>query len=707
MKIRVFPVFVFLLIFYVSKAQNDSMPTVSKLLDLSLEELMNIKVVTASGYLQTISEAPSTITVITAQQIAERGYEQLEDALRDIPGIDMIHINGYAPTLIYFRGMYGAENLRALLMIDGIVENNIIGSNDIAGPVYSLHNAERIEIIWGPVSALYGANAFGGVINIISKKGAAINGLHAEQGFGSFNTSFEKVSMGLRKSKFEFAVAGTLYSSDGPKFNNRDPDYSASYVDNAYSFNGSASYYSKKSKTTLGYRTYKTPMGWGTYSNSPTMYLGLPPQGYNNQGILGIIQRDLRGEKPGLDDSYLRTLFIQNAWKVNDKLSFLGRVVYRETGTGEDSYMYVTTNGRRLIRIPVATYSNRISGEISANYSLSDKHKFSGGIDYYRDNVENGTRKSTLDSTTIYLIDGRDTVTNLYAVFLPREHDIRNNFGSYFQYILNTGLLGKTSITLGVRYDHNSYFGDAVSPRIAIVNRPAGKLTFKFQFGSAFRAPTNLEIHQTPPSGTFQLKKEKIITYEVNAIYSLSNNLRLQVNGFRNELTDVIILGNLSGLTPDKNPGIITVNGAESIIDVVVTKNISGFLNFTYQDSKGKNLITHNSGKVPGVAKVKGNAGITVHLEDLFTISLGENWVGTRPVPRTSPYGPVKGYFLTNCVISTGKLFKNKITASLNIHNVFDVKWLDPGFRTADGFLYSTVLEQPGINGLFKIGINF
>src|SRR5881398_3154961 len=100
--------------------------------------------------------------------------------------------------------MYGVENLRSLLMIDGIVENNIIGTNDIAGPAYSLHNTERIEIIWGPVSALYGANAFGGVINIISKKGAAINGLYAEQGFGSFNTSFEKVNMGLRKSKFEF-----------------------------------------------------------------------------------------------------------------------------------------------------------------------------------------------------------------------------------------------------------------------------------------------------------------------------------------------------------------------------------------------------------------------------------------------------------------------------------------------------------------------
>ncbi|MEJ0104830.1 MAG: hypothetical protein WDO19_20750 [Bacteroidota bacterium] len=63
-------------------------------------------------------------------------------------------------------------------------------------------------------------------------------------------------------------------------------------------------------------------------------------------------------------------------------------------------------------------------------------------------------------------------------------------------------------------------------------------------------------------------------------------------------------------------------------------------------------------------------------------------------------------YFLVNCNISTVKLFKEKITASLNIHNLFDVKWLDPGFRSADGLLYSTVLEQPGVNGVFKIAVS-
>ncbi len=696
---------IFLVAPFLLRAQTDSIPGVERLLGLSMEELMNIKVVTASGYLQTTSEAPSTITVITERQIAERGYEQLEDALRDIPGIDMIHINGYAPTLIYFRGMYGAENLRALLMIDGIVENNILGSNDMAGPAYSLHNVERIEIIWGPVSALYGASAFGGVINIISKKGADINGIHAEQGFGSFNTAFEKLGMGIKKSKFEFSVAGTLYSTDGPKFTNRDPDYSASYVDKAYSLNALVSYYSTHSKTTFGYRTYRTPMGWGTYSNSPTKYLGLPSQGYDNLGILGVMQRNFNGERSGLDDAFLRTFFIQNEYKPNEKLSFLSRLVYRETGTADDSYIYVTIDGNRLIRTGVASYSNRVAGEFSANYAPSEKQRFSAGIEFYQDNVEEGARASTYDPNTIYFVDGRDTVVNLHSTFLPRVFNIRNNFGSYLQYIRNTKLLGKTNFTIGLRYDRNSYFGDAVSPRIAIVNQPAEKLTFKFQYGTAFRPPTNLEIYQTP-GGNFQLKKEKIRTYEVNGIYSLSKNVRLQLNGFRNELTDVIVLGNLSGLNADKNPGVITVNGVEGVADLVLTKSISGFVNFTWQNAMGENLITHNSGEVPGVAKIKGNAGVTLHVEDIFIITLSGNWIGTRQVPRTDPYGPVKGYFLVNWVVSTGKLFKSGVTASLNIHNLFNTKWLDPGFRTADGLLYSTVLEQPGINGLFKIGIN-
>ena len=562
---------------------------------------------------------------------------------------------------------------------------------------------KRIEIIWGPASALYGANAFGGVINIITRKGGDMDGFHAEKGFGSFNTSFENVSLGLRRSNFELSLSGSLYSTDGPKFTNRDPDYSGSYVDKAFSFNGAISYYTKKTKTTLGFRDYKTPMGWGTYSNSPTTYLSLPPQGNGNIGVIGILQRDIRGERSGLDDAYLRTLFIQHDFKPNEKLNFMGRIAYRETGIGEDSYIYVTVDGTKLIRARIASYSNRVSGEFTANYSPADKHRFSAGIQLNQDNVEQGARGSTFDSK-IYLIDGKDSVMNLNSVYLPRKFDIRNNFGGYLQYVLSTSLLGKTNFTFGLRYDHNSYFGDAVSPRAVIVNQPNDKLTFKLQFGTAFRAPSNLEIHQAPLS--FELTTEKIRTYEINAIYLLSKAVRIQLNGFRNELNDVIVLANLTGFNPDKNPGLIRVNGVESIINISPAKKYSGFLNFTWQHSTGENLITGASGNVPGVAKVKGNAGITAHVQELFTATLSENWVGTRPVQRTNPYGPVKGYFLTNFVISTKPLFNNRITASVSIHNLFNTTWLDPGFRTADGSLYSTVLEQPGINGLFKVCLN-
>ena len=684
-------------------AQSDSIPTVDSLLQLSLEQLMNIKVVTASGYSQTTAEAPSTITVITAQQIKDRGYEQLEDALRDIPGIDLIHINGYAPTLIYFRGMYGAENLRALLMIDGIVENNIVGTNDMAGPAYSLHNVQRIEIIWGPASALYGANAYGGVINIITKKGADINGFKAEQGYGSFNTRFEKLSMGLRKANLEFAVAGTLYNTDGPKFANRDPNYSNSYVNNAKSLNTTVSYYAKNTKTTFGFRYYDTPMGYGTFFNSPTVPLGLPSQGYDNKGLIGIVSSNFNGEKGGLASYYLKTWYLENEWKPSDKFNLLSRVVYRETGTDDDSYVYLSLDGKSFFRGIFTSYSNRIMAEMKANYSLHQNQNLSTGIQYYRDNVERGQRRETVDMTKKYIVNGRDTVYNLNATFLPRVYDIRDNVGAYLQYVLNTHFFGKTSFTFGSRYDYNSYFGGSLNPRAVVVNQPGQNLTFKLQFGTAFRAPTENEINQTVD--TFDLETEKIKTYEFNAIYSFSKRVRGQINFFRNELTDVIIISDLSGLNANKNPGSQTTNGIEASLDLILGKNITGFANFTFQNAKGEIATTHASGQLPDVPKFKGNAGLTFNVNDLFTINVIENWVGKRKVPKTDPYGPVPGYFLTNFVISTKELFNKGITASLNIRNLFDVKWLDPGFRTADGLLFSTVLEQPGINGLFKIGI--
>jgi outer membrane receptor for ferrienterochelin and colicins len=687
---------------FISPAQDTSLG-VENLLTLTLEELMDVKVTTATRTLQKIADAPATMNVITARQIKERGYQQLEDALRDIPGIDFIHINGYVPTLIYFRGMYGAENLRALLMIDGIAENNIIGSNDMAGPAYSLHNVEKIEVVWGPASALYGANAFGGVINIITKKGSSIQGLEYEKGYGSFNTHSDNIQFGLRKSKFDVAISGSLYSTDGPSFKNRDPNYSASYVDKAYSLNTTITYEHKKIKTTAGGRIYNTPMGWGTFFNSPTVFLNLPPQGYGNTGVLGLIARDVRGERSGLEEPYARTFFLQQEYQPGSKLHLMARALYRETGISERSYAYLTIDGRKLYRVPTANHSNRAGGEATIDYAHGNNLRFSAGIQYFRENIERGNRRINADTSTVYLLDGRDTLLNLYATFQERLSDTRINIGSYAQMIWSSNFLKKTSVTIGGRYDYNNYYGSPVSPRIAIVNQPNDKTTIKIMYGNAYRAPTNTEIYQAP-AGT-KLKVEKATTFELNVSHKLSANLICQLNGFHNKVTDAIVLGNLPNPNDDKNPGEIDITGFETRLDAIFNKTVSAFANFSFTHAVGKNNLTGFKRLVSGIAKVKGNAGCMFRKPELGSLHISVNWVGKRNVPRTDPYGPVAGYCLTNVVLTTENLFEKRVFAKIIVHNLFNVKYLDPGFRTADGIIYSTVLEQPGINCMIKFGV--
>jgi hypothetical protein len=98
----------------------------------------------------------------------------------------------------------------------------------------------------------------------------------------------------------------------------------------------------------------------------------------------------------------------------------------------------------------------------------------------------------------------------------------------------------------------------------------------------------------------------------------------------------VIILGNLSGFTVDKNPGVFTINGLEAIFNMQFSKDVSWFMNFTYQHGNGKNLLTGISGRLPGIATVKGNIGVLLQVDEMLKINLSGNRVGERHVQRTN-----------------------------------------------------------------------
>ena len=156
--------------------------------ELGFYHLENQVVVTVTRSEVKLKEAPAAVYVITDKDIRERGYRTLADALHDIPGFDFQHNYGTFPDVVHQRGLVG-NNQRSLLYIDGVPDNNISENAMLAGSLrFPLHNVKRIEVLAGPASALYGANAFNGIINVILND--TDEGSEVSMSCGTYNNSF-------------------------------------------------------------------------------------------------------------------------------------------------------------------------------------------------------------------------------------------------------------------------------------------------------------------------------------------------------------------------------------------------------------------------------------------------------------------------------------------------------------------------------------
>ncbi|MCX7716410.1 MAG: TonB-dependent receptor plug domain-containing protein [Endomicrobia bacterium] len=157
----------------------------------SIEDLLfseEILIVSASKFEEKLMDAPATVIVITEQQIEERGYQDLKDVLLDISGLDVTpNVGGEnGGWQVLMRGIFGNNKIQVLL--NGIRLNPASGDRFVWGNNIPLGNIKRIEIIYGPASALYGADAFAGIINLITKDVHDINGNKVFLGYGTVNT---------------------------------------------------------------------------------------------------------------------------------------------------------------------------------------------------------------------------------------------------------------------------------------------------------------------------------------------------------------------------------------------------------------------------------------------------------------------------------------------------------------------------------------
>ena len=618
------------------------------LMEKTPEELIKIEVASvygASKYLQKVTEAPASVTIVTADEIQKYGYRTLAEILRSVRGFYVSYDRNYSYVGVSGFAQPGDYNSRILLLIDGHRFNENIYDGGYIGTEFSIDVdlIERVEIIRGPSSSLYGTNAFFAVINVMTKRGRDLKGVEISSEAASFNTYKNRLSFGRQWSNgVELLLSGTTYSSHGPRrlyfpefddqttnngiAENADGDWSQSLLVNLsfknFAFQGNLVSRKKQIPTA----------SFGSVFNDPRAHT-IDTHGY-------------------LDLTYSRTFA--------DEWGVMARGYY-------DRYIYAGRYPLSTTDPLQPTVSNEDfalgawwGGELQLNKKLFRRHQLTGGAEY-RDNVRQ--RQVNYDADPYVRYADTSPRTNNFALYLQDEFKVREQL----------------KLSAGVRCDHYSTFGDTVNPRLGLISHPFPKTALKLLYGRAFRAPNAYEIfYSTPfaiPNRTLQ--PEKIDTSEVVWEQYLGDRLRFSAVGYYYRLN------NLIGQQEDPETGAVTLRNAEAIrargmeveVEGKLASGFEGRLSYTFQQATNRMTgeVLTNSPRHLG----KLNLSAPMVKNKLFA-SLGLQYVSRRRTLARQPGRDAQAYWLPTITLFSPKLMKS-LDASFSINNLFNRKYGFPG----------------------------
>jgi len=546
------------------------------------EEMITI----ATGEQQPISKAPAVANVITAKQIRAMGVSDLDEILESVPGLHVSRSNSYNP-LYLFRGISSTFNAEVLMLINGVPINTLfVGDRHQIWGGMPVKAIARVEVIRGPGAAIYGADAFAGVINVITKKAADINGTEAGVGYGSFATQDAWLLHGSELAGWQFAFALESHRTDGAK--NVIEQDAQSGLDQLFGSQASLAPGSVNLqrdnldlRLELGRGDFIARLGWQHRSNNGTG-VGLA-SALDNRGRLG-------SERWNLDFNYHHSN-VANDWDISTQLSFYDTSQQVEKGL---SLFPVGSLGFQegVIGNP-EVFERRARWSASASYVGFLSHRLRLGVGYsdseiYRVN-ESKNFEFPMGSPLPVPLGALVDVSDSASVFLPEGG--RQNTHLFVQDIWK--LANDWELTSGVRLDDYSDFGQTVNPRLALVWSMQQNMTLKLLYGQAFRAPSFSETQNrnNPVAlGNAHLKPETIQTTELSFEYYPQERLRLSASLFSYLWQDIIRFEPVDPSGSDlsnraQNSGSQSGGGLEFEMDWRVTSDLHLMMNSAYQAS--------------------------------------------------------------------------------------------------------------------------
>ncbi len=499
---RLFPLLA-VLVLMAPAAQARNVP--QDLTAYSLEDLMSVEVYTTSSYVRSLSQNPSTVSIVTADQIRAHGYRTLAEVLRSLPGLCVFNDRNYS--YLGARGFGRTEdyNSRVLFLVDGYRLNENVYDSMLLGTesILDVELIDRIEYTPGPGSAiLYGKNAFFGVVNIITKSGAGMNGLVVSGDIGSAGSTRGRVAYGRRMDNgVDMLLSASKFDQNG-----RDlyfPEYGAKSVGLDYD-----RYQRFYAKFTAGDFTLTTAHSARTKGIPNASYGQL----FNTPGAETTDRQDL------VDLAYNHPLGQESA--VSGRLyygnyDFVGDYVYDADPASTPATPYINRDDvlGRWVGLDLRYVSPRMG-----------QHKWLVGADYQH-NLKRDQKNSDL---------GGD------LNFQDRRHD-DNAWGVFLHDELS--LTDQLTLNLGARYDQPVAGDPETHPRLGVTYAWSADTTLKALYGSSFRSPNAYELYYSD-GGDFlanpDLESETIRTYELVLDRHLSGAGHLTASLFRYRIEDLI-----------------------------------------------------------------------------------------------------------------------------------------------------------------------
>ncbi len=593
-------------------------------LELDLNQLMNIKVSTATKKDQIIQKVPATVRIITANQIKERAYHSLEDVLQDLPGFQFRDIQGFN-SYTFLRGAPNQNNL-ILVLIDGIQINELNSGGFYGGFQYNLQNVKQIEVVYGPSSALYGTNAISGIINIITKDAGEI----------------PKASTGITIGSF-----GTLFGDCSYRYYSEKSSLSAAI----------STYYNQTEKADLA--GAEGDWYWSEKMENFERDAGLDTKITYKDFLFGITLQDRQASRTTIDtvgsnfhdagtNFHIRFLnaYLKHSFSRGEEWALKSQLYYRNTTVVNNTIYIVSDTGQVGCYRPNAL----IGIEEQFNYNFSDCVDMVAGLVLE-------SEKLAEDFSRSYSRDPQEAPPK------PANPDFKNNTLASLYTQIQVPFLKYYEFTAGSRLDHSSYYGNVLTPRLGLVYYRK-IYSAKLLYTEAFRAPKPWDYKWS--AGNPDLQPEKMNSVEFANIFNPNPNLRFDWTIYLNRIYNKLTQTDSCWGNSEK----MNTKGMELAAEYHRGQT-EFFVNYTYTDSKFS-----DGKKVPEIARHAFNLGFQYAVQTNLKFIFQGNYLSRRLNPEhtsTPANYYVDPYFVLNGIVNYKP--NSKIELQVAVKNMLNARY--------------------------------